>query len=299
VAKQREIELKIGKQHIEHKTPPSTQVTPTKTVKYNYEDYNTYDGIEKDKEKYHQFCQVLNSQETNKPFGIRKYSEGSGHFNQYIKLKREGQTDKIEDNILNALVHPDSIYKIKDKNIIEELDHFECKRDSTPLKEAVKKLKHKLHHGDKEVKKYYDDLLESFEREEKDFYDNAVQFNENVITYSGQSYNRYGHLKKGDTWEAPKMVSSSLTEEATDYFLKRRVKKEGDTAVKIRFFHPEGTKQVVIGERSLHPAEAEIVQLPGQTGRVIRRSRKKFEFYGDNGWDETYITTLDVLLDPM
>lgn len=294
-----DIERKIGKQHIQNKSKPSNQVVPTSSESLSGVKFNKYDGIEENREDYHNFCQILNSQETNKPFGIYQYSKGSGHFNQHLKLKREGRTDEIEDNILNALVHPDSIYKIKDKNIIEELDHFEVKQNRSPLTDAVNKLKTKLHNGDSTIKKYYDDVLESFEREEKDFYDSAVTFNENIITYSGQSYNRYGHLKKGDKWEAPKMVSSSLTEERTDYFVKRRVKKDEDTAVKIRFFHQKDTKQVVIGERSLHPHEAEIVQLPGQTGTVVKRGREKFEFYGDNGWDETYIPTLDILLDPM
>ena len=295
LVKKANVEYKLGKAHIANKTKPSHVVVPKGEITVNGHRFQKYDGIERNKEDYHKFHQVLNSQESNTPKGIRKYSEGSGHFNNHIKLKKEGNTEAIEDNILNALVHPKSIYKLKDNSIIEPLDYFECERNPQLIKDAVKKLKKKLHNGDPKIRKAYDDIYESFEQEEQDFIRNAVEFNEGVVTYSGQSYNRYGHLQEGDVWVAPKCVSSSLTEERTNYFLKRRVK-GNDKPIKIRFFHQKCTKQVVVGERSLHPKEAEIVQLQGTKGRVIRRGTEKFEYFKDH-WHEITIDTLDILLD--
>jgi SPP1 gp7 family putative phage head morphogenesis protein len=292
---QKEIELKIGKQHLQNGTKPSHVVTPKGSITKQGQNFNRYDGIAAEDEDYHNFCQVLNSQESNTPHGIRKYSEGSGHFNRHIELKKEGNLDKIEDNILNALVHPDSIYKLNDASIITPLDKFECKNNPQLIKDAVKKLKKKLHAGDSKVKKAYDDLLESFEREEQDFLNNTVEFKEHIVTFSGQNSRKYGHLKVGDDYEAPKCVSSSLTEEETNYFI-GRIAKKGDTPVKIRFLHQPCTKQVVIGERSLHPNEAEIVQIQGTKGKVIDKHTETFEYF-DQHWKEITIDVLDILLE--
>ena len=291
---QKRIELKIGQEHILNKTKPSHVVTPRQTETINGHTVNRYDGIQKNEKDYHNFCLIKNSQKSNTPKGIRKYSEGSGHFNRHLELKKEGDADKIEDNILNAFVHPKSIYKLKSL-LKPPLDEFECEQNPELIKNAVKKLKKRLHNGDPQVKKAYDKLYEMFENEEKDFLDNAVTFDEYVMTFSGQNSRKYGHLKIGDDYEAPKCVSSSLTEEETEYFLKRIAKKD-DKPVKIRFIHQPCTKQVVIGERSLHPNEAEIVQLQGTKGKVIAKRKEKFEYF-DQHWEEITIDVLDILLE--
>jgi len=289
------IEKLIGEQHLRNKTKPSSIVPPSRQVTKQGKTFNSYDGIEKDKEKYHDLSLTLNSQESNKPYGIRKYSEGSGHFNKYLQLKKEGRTDELEDNFLNALVHPKSIYKIKDKKVFEGINQFDAKDNPKLITDAVKKLKKRLHNGDKEIQKYYDDIVKAFEREEKDIIENAVEIPENIVTVSGQSHKRYGHLKKGDKWEAPKCVSSSLSNEQTNYFVKRRIK-DDDKPIKIYFYTQEGGKQVVIGERSLHPNEAELVQLPGQTGTVIDTGTETVEL---SATQEVEVDTLHILLDVM
>jgi SPP1 gp7 family putative phage head morphogenesis protein len=291
---QKKIEVKIAQQHILNKTKPSHVISPTKSETLSGQKFNRYDGIEENEEDYHNFCLIKNSQLSNRPKGIRKYSEGSGHFNRHLELKKAGDMEGVEENILNAMVHTKSIYKLKSL-LKEPLDEFECENNPQLIKDAVKKLKKRLHNGDPKVKKAYDKLYEMFENEEKDFLDNAVTFDEGVMTFSGQNSKNYGHLNVGDTYEAPKCVSSSLTEERTDFFLARRAKK-GDKPVKIRFLHQPCTKQVIIGERSLHPNEAEIVQLQGTKGRVVRKHKEKFEYF-DLHWEEITIDVLDILLE--
>ena len=296
-AEQTRIENEMGQQYLQNHARPSQYINPSRQIDLNGKTFNWYDKIENDENEYHKFCLVHNSQKSNTPYGIKKYSEGSGHFNEYLKLKNDGaSTEKIEDNILNALVHPQSIYKIKDKNIFKPLNSFDVKDDPSLVKGAVNTLKRRLHDGDPDIVKAYDEVLKGFKREEKDFLENAVYFRENIVTASGQSHARYGHLRVGDDWVAPKCVSSSLSNGQTNYFLRRR-NTETDKPVKIYFYHQaNSTKQVIIGERSLHPNEAEIVQLPGTHGKVIKRGSEKLLI---SMWNDEEITidTLHILLD--
>lgn len=312
------LDEKIGKMHIKQGTKPSTIVTPTSTITKVGLTFNRYDGIEKKDKEYHELSRVHNAQESRKTYGTTEYTEGSGHFNSYIKCKTNNDTKGMEHNVLNALIHPKSIYRLnqnteRTRKILKDVDTKKLaekvglydedillginktenpelyQKAQKRIKQAEAKLKKLVDAGDKDATKAYTSLKKSFEKEEKDLRKEAIPLHENIVTMSGQNYDKFKDLKVGDDYIAETNISTSLSREQTEFFIKRAEKK-----CVVYFYNKEGTPIVFIGERSSGAkSEAEIIQMVGTKGKVIGL-RKELHMEGTVFEEE--IPALDIMI---
>lgn len=283
----RHYEKRIGRAHIKLKTKPSEVIPDPPRIEYaegtpftRWDHIEGYDS-EVVPEEYDQWGQVYNAQESNKTIGITHYTNGSGHFNQYVRQKLDNDLEGMEDTLINALVNTSAkkneyYTKVKDFITLPTLDE-KGKANPKELEEAINSFKKLLAKKDKRAIAALDEMRETFERDYREFMYTALELTENVVTVSGQNIDKIGELAVGDTYVAPTFISTALSEEATNYFIGRLLK-DGKKACKIIFFNREKAKYVVVGPRSAgNILETELIQLPETEGDVFHIGSELFD----------------------